>query len=215
MKTCRAFLVVASLLFASRAPAGIRPSFNLEACGWDASHIVVATEGEAIDGKVAVLESWKGDLLPGEIISVPELASFKARSAREINPGLPLLKSDSAPKKYITGSRMILFLKKKATGKVEWEPASSWGGMNVSVLWIEGDRAYAFIQMINPGPSLLTEFGKSEQEVRDRTFDVMRLHESLDAAVANSDPSSRAEALQPFTESALFFVSHRAFTELE
>jgi len=58
---------------------------------------------------------------------------------------------------------MILFLKAKAqtvtageeaTRVRAWEAASR-EGMNVSVIWVEGDQTYAFIQVINPGNSML------------------------------------------------------------
>jgi hypothetical protein len=42
-----------------------------------ATHIVIATEDEEIEGKLTVLESSRGDLRPGGIIFIPELASFK------------------------------------------------------------------------------------------------------------------------------------------
>jgi len=63
-------------------------------------------EGDKIDGKLTVLESWRGDLRPGEFISIPELASFKSPSSREIKTGMFDVKSDE-PKRYVTGSQMI------------------------------------------------------------------------------------------------------------
>jgi len=227
MKICQVAFVIVILLFAPLTYAGIRPSFSLEHCAWQATHIVIATEGNKIDGKVTVLESWKGDLRAGEVISVPELASFKSQSSREVKSGIFDIKRDEPPK-YVTGSRMILFLKKKdrpaeasndpSRGlqiEYQWEPAANWGGMNVSVLWIEGEQSFAFIQVMNPGDSLLTHYGDSENRVRDRAFEVMHLHETVNEAVAIKDESKRAEALEAFTRSDLNYARDLAFAELE
>ena len=66
-RACRA--VWPLLAWAGCAPtaaAGIRPSFYLDGCGWEATHVVVVDAGEKIDGRVVVLESWKGDLRKGD-----------------------------------------------------------------------------------------------------------------------------------------------------
>jgi len=226
----RTFVIVllgtAILSFTPPTYAGIRPSFGLDHCTWHATHIVVATEGDKIDGRLTILESWRGDLRPGEVISVPELASFKSQSSREIKTGPFAIKSDE-PKRYVTGSRMILFLKKKAGAPEtstnrenksqtsdQWEPASR-EGINVSVLWIEGDQSFAFIQLMNPGDSILTYYRGSEKEICDRAFEVMHLQETENAAVAIEDESRRAEALVPFALSDLYYVRDLAFAELQ
>src|SRR5580658_2628 len=99
MKTSLTVTLVAllTLIFMSQANAGTRPSFYLDACAWDATHIVVVTEGERTDGQVSVLESWKGDLKPGDNITVPELAAFEPQSSRIIDPGT------DGPVKCVTG----------------------------------------------------------------------------------------------------------------
>src|ERR1700733_11774066 len=58
------------------ADAGIRPSFSLEDCSWNATHIVMV-ETTADDAVFSVVESWKGDLLPGNSVTVPELKPDK------------------------------------------------------------------------------------------------------------------------------------------
>src|SRR6185369_5181374 len=77
-----------SLLFlltvSSAASAGLRPSFDPDGCSWRATDIVVVTEGSQIDGNFKVLETWKGDLKPGQTIRVPELRSFQDQAARLI-----------------------------------------------------------------------------------------------------------------------------------
>ena len=220
------FLVATLLSFTPRMHAGIRPSFGLDHCTWYATHIVIATEGDEIDGRLTVLESWRGNLRPGEVISIPELASFKTQSSREIKTGPFAIKSDE-PKRYVTGSRMILFLKKKAEAPEistnsanktqtsdQWEPASR-EGINVSVLWVEGDQSFAFIQVMNPGDSILTHYRDSEKEIRDRAFEVMHLQETENAAIAIQDESKRAEVLVPFALSDLYYARDLAFAELQ
>jgi hypothetical protein len=187
---------------------------------------VIATEGEEIDGKLTVLESWRGDLRPGVAISIPELASFKSKSSREIKTDTFGLKSDE-PKRYVTGSRMILFLKKKDQSSEtstnspnnsqtsdHWDPAAR-EGINVSVLWIEVDQCFAFIQVMNPGDSILTHYEFSEKEIRDRAFEVMHLQETENAAVSIENESMRAEALAPFALSQLYYARDLAFAELQ
>jgi hypothetical protein len=62
-------------------------SFSLEGCAWGATHIAVVTEGKRIDGILQVLESWKGGLKKGEVLTIPELAQFAPESQRVISRG--------------------------------------------------------------------------------------------------------------------------------
>jgi hypothetical protein len=138
-------VVVLLLLVASeRALAFIRPSFILDDCAWNASHIVVVSEGEKIDGVVEVLESWKGDLKKGDQIKVPELAVFAAEKNRAVSRRL-LDDGKVVIPSHVTCSRMILFLIKKqeiaglgVPAKVSWLPANTWWKqMDVSTVWVE------------------------------------------------------------------------------
>ena len=84
--------------------------------------------------------------------------------------------------KQLPGSRMILFLQSSEeiptkngtdkTGRHLWKPADLFGEMKTSVLWIDGSQVYCFIQLMNPGPSVLFECPISEQKVRDRVIEV-------------------------------------------
>jgi len=153
--------------------ASIRPSFSLDRCSWNATHIVLV-QTTPKDGVFSVVESWKGDLKPGDSLEVPELQpnknavpissypkpqGFGSQDTQGISEQIP---------RQPGGSRMILFLKKKedsgaasasvgnATG-TQWEPASTGGGMKVSALWIDGGKGFCFRQWMNPGPSALSE----------------------------------------------------------
>jgi hypothetical protein len=69
---CASFSLVALLVFFLPALAAIRPSFGLDFCSWNATHIVLA-EITPRDDKFHVLESWKGNLHPGDLIRLPQL----------------------------------------------------------------------------------------------------------------------------------------------
>ena len=216
--------VVAILLFCgSNLFAGIRPSFSLEYSSWEATDIVIASEGAIIDGNLVILEALKGGLLPKEVIFVPELAKFRSLVSRLVKVPFGMTRGETP--QYVSGRRMILFLKKSPATQTRrfqadpkgrmWEPASLEKEMNVSVIWLEGDRSFAFIQWMNPGPSELIEYGKSETQLKERAREVIQERSALDRAAAIAEKSARAEAIAPFTASSLFLARQMAFEELE
>ena len=210
-------LVLLSLL-APAARAGIRPSFNLEDVSWQATHILVVTEGERIDGNVEVLESWKGGLTQGTVLRIPPLASYKDPSRRVVAPWWwERIESQDQPSLSVTGTRMVLFLREKeagAAGRNRWMGASSYGGMQVSVVWVEEDETYAFIQQVNPGDSLLTPLNKSEGELEEQVAQILKIRDDFDRALL-LDSEDRAEALGQLVRSEVFPARVAAFEELE
>lgn len=102
----------------SQVIAAIRPSFSFADSTWNATDIIVATEGGAIDGKLQVLEVWKGNLRMGNNIVVPELAAFAPKTKRTVT----WIRVKNPPLIYVTGSRLILFLKRSTTPQ-KWQPA--------------------------------------------------------------------------------------------
>ena len=107
-------ILVAILLTFAVTPAALgafAPSFHLEHSAWEATHVVVVTEGKKIDGVVEVLESWKGDLKKGDSFTLTELAAFAPAEARVV--AKPLFGKDDGPTIRVTCSRMVLFLKQK------------------------------------------------------------------------------------------------------
>lgn len=169
-------IVTFLLLYVNNVAAGIRPSFDLDYSSRESTDIVVASEGEVIDGTFLVLETLKGELSRNDRISIPELAKFKLKLSRLVK--WPFSMDGKVPYRYVSSTRMILFLKrqnhvKRSSGTtggpwtITWEPASIFNTMDVSVAWLEGDRSFAFIQRINPGPSELVEYGKSEFQLRE------------------------------------------------
>src|SRR5215208_5414545 len=74
-------------------------TMDVKACAQHASQVVVVTEGNSIDGQLTVLESWKGNLKPGDKLSFPELQSFQAKSARLVKYDISIvvLEKDTPP----------------------------------------------------------------------------------------------------------------------
>jgi len=186
--------VIACLIWLANAAnpldAGIRASFGLEGCTWNATHIVLVQTTAAGD-VFSVLESWKGDLKPGDLVELPDLKppenapsiSTYPNSARSDLDGKFGI-SGPIPRQPV-GSRMILFLKKQeesGDGKpVKWEPANPSGGMKVSVLWIDGGKGYCFLQWNNPGPSALSQCVQWTARSSDVAVVTVRIHEVLQA----------------------------------
>lgn len=189
--------------------AGIRPSFDLDQCSWDATHIVLV-QTTANEDVVSVVESWKGDLKPGDSIEIPELKPNENAvplSSHPKPPGFDLPDksgiSEQIPRLPI-GSRMILFLKKQegsdAGTPMKWGPASR-GGMKVSALWIDGGKAFCFQQRMNPGPSELSPCVRWPVRSSDvavftvRIQEVLQAREDLKDTLAMTNVDVRAERL--------------------
>jgi hypothetical protein len=179
------------------AAAGIGPSFDEDGCAWDATHVVVVTEGAAIDGAVEVLESWKGDLKRGDRLTVPELARFARRKARAVGK-LDDGGDDDRPAR-VTGARMALFLiraRPGAPGTPVWRPANlAWGKMEVSVAWFERGKAYAVFQQFNPAPSEILSLQMTEAQLKGRVARVTGFQAYLARTAATADPAALAAAL--------------------
>ena len=175
----------AVLVLAGTSLGELLPSFFADDVAWGATHIVVATEGETIDGKFTILENLAGNLEVGATLTLPELAVFSVPDRRVIHEVF------RPTQKRVTGGRVMLFLKRTADG---WKPATSWGDMDVSVAWVENGEVYALVQVINPGSPQMTNVG-TEQAMRQRIGVVRAAHGKLARAKAIEDPRKRAEAL--------------------
>jgi len=205
------FLVV----IAAPTSAAIRPSFYLDYSVWKATHIVLATEGDVIDGRLSVIESWKGDLEPDTNVILPELAGFADAKSRRVHDWGQRQDLPEPYARVVTGSRIVLFLVASApttqTTSSEskpraWLPASYFGhgGFKVSVAWLERGEAYAFVQVENPGPSVLTHLGTAiEMKARVVAFDVIQAN--LGKAVDGRDPLVAAQSLRAFHRQAFSY----------
>ena len=200
-----------SVISATSLNASFRPTFNLDGCSWNATHIVlVQTTGN--EGIFSVVESWKADLKPGESLELSELKpkenavpipSYPKPAGFDLQDGMGI--SEQIPRQPV-GSRMILFLKEqKVSGagtSAKWGPASAWGGIKVSVLWIDGGKAFCFQQSENPGPSALSQCWRwpaatsSDVAVFSaRIQEVLQAQRDLAETLALKDVDVRAERL--------------------
>ncbi|HSS20197.1 MAG TPA: POTRA domain-containing protein [Pyrinomonadaceae bacterium] len=226
----RNFLALVVLLLlgglCSSSNAGIRPSFSVDVSTWRATHIVVVTEGKTIDGEFTVIESWKGDLTAGDTIKIPELASFKDASARTLGVSWWSHDNDKDKKRLVvTGNRMVLFLKEDQNGKalerapaptlsLHWKTSDFYHDWSTSAVWIEETKVYGFIQVMNPGPSILISLSQTESELKNEVLGIDATHDSLLQAMAIEDPALRAEALAPFAQNQLYFARNDSFEAL-
>src|SRR5690349_2248746 len=97
----RSTLVLAALLAApALARASILPSFDLHDCANRASHVVV------VNDKGVVLESWRGDLKPGDRVPLDE---FHLKLEQEVKE--PFGQKPKAGPTKVTGKRLVAFLK--------------------------------------------------------------------------------------------------------
>jgi len=212
------------VLTAAFAVGGIRPSFMLDYSSWYATDIVVVTPlGD--DGKFQVLEAWKGDLRPGTIIAIPDLAPDADSVPIDQYPQKPYSDDGKISTKVpvvFPGSKIVLYMKDNsgASGRGEtsrWTASNLFGDMKASAVWIHEGMAYGFVQVSNPGESVLVNLryvtdpnpsatrteNLSESSLKERTFNVLRLQHQIDAAAAIQDPTARAEALKAYADSKI------------
>jgi quercetin dioxygenase-like cupin family protein len=130
---------------------------DIQYCAREATQIVVVTEGDKIDGKVTILASWKGDLIPATRLAIPELAKFKSQVSRHIecfDTGLDWNKCPEGTPKFVTGSKIVLFLAKQ--GSKNWSA--------IGAVWIEQRIAYGLWDGNKSWEGTLASIG-SEKEI--------------------------------------------------
>jgi hypothetical protein len=169
--------------------ARIRFGHTVEEFAFRATDIVVASVGQSLDGRVFIIDSWKGSLKPGDSILIPEFDYFRFRFPREVQCcGDFLVPMGQGQKNYVTGSRMILFLCKRSLPStnqggqgtsipVMWTSAGTpqliggWGPpVRSTTIWIEGDESFAFEDAGELEPGILTYFKYSEKQIREKVI---------------------------------------------
>jgi hypothetical protein len=170
-------LALSHALLSQGAFAGIRPSFGLDHSAWRSTNIVSVLSTRQ-DGVFEVAESWKGGLSPGDQVTVPELApDTDAIPIAEYPKGTTPFYNLSGPYVQIPrqppGSRIVLFLTRVGSEpRPKWGPSNLFEDFKTSAVWIDGGQVYAFMQIINPGPSVLTTLRMSEAKLRDRVAEI-------------------------------------------
>jgi hypothetical protein len=200
--------------------AGIRPSFGGDSEAWRSTDIILV-ETSSNDGAFEVIEAWKGDLRVGERIVVPQLipTAHAIPISRYPDSWPEALKSTVAEQipREPAGSRMILFLRRNSSrpAHIEWEPANVMDSMKASAVWINGGRLYCFIQVMNPGPSILQIMSSySEESLKKRVSEVTRTQEQMKLVLAVPEGEERAGLLKPYVHSDVFQARQLAVQEL-
>ena len=238
-RAMRALLLLIATVAIQRAYAATLPSFNLDSSTWEATHIVLV-ETTAQDGRFKVIESWKGDLKPGEIITISKMRpDYGAVPISSYPTGSEFVFNDTSrttqiPKQPV-GSRLVLFLKSvnspySSSGSGpqsdggKWEPSNRFHDMKTAVVWMDGGKLYCFTQIINPGPSVLTLMHQWKKghwlqevtaaELKQRVDDVIQTQKELALVIQIQDAGIRARELKAYTRSDIFDVQYIAFSEL-
>ena len=82
----------------------------------------------------------------------------------------------------MTDQRRVLFLRREGKG---WKPAA-WGGMQVSVVWVEAGQLYVFQQKINPGPTALHPLDLHESKLKAQVVEAVKIQAELLRAIADT-----------------------------
>ena len=117
------------------------------------------------------------------------------------------------PPVHVTGSKLVLFLKRGAGAIPDWQPANLWKKMSVAIVWIEGDKTYTFVQETNPGPSKLHEFYKSSADLKTEVARILKLQNGLSETARTEDLTQRAQGLVPFAAADVRLAREAAFEE--
>jgi len=195
-----AVLVFGSMpLFASTPPLGCDVQKNT----WQATHIVVVEGGK-------VVESWTGDLKPGD--PIPENVAGLAKIPPPPFDPARLVTGEEPP--VVSGKRMVLFLAHVPEyggdpKKLIWMGATAGGFLDRSespatVAWLEGDRAYTVDGTYLRGRAAyaLRKDG-SIAGLKQRVAIGLAIRAQFEAAKADKDLEKRAErivALIPIAE---------------
>lgn len=167
------------------ARAETLPTFSEEMHVRRATEVIVATEGEALDGVVEVLASWRGTLRPGDRTQVVGLAGF-------VNSSEAVFHRRSRPRSRPTFQRMILFLARE-----EGKLVPSLWDIGACLVVVERDGLFAMEQQMNPGPRLLLPLREDEAAMQAMVEQHDLMRQRLEAAERIEDPASRVAALEP------------------
>lgn len=208
-----AFILGGLVFLPSVARAETLPSFRVEYCAWNATHIVEVSQGENCDAVFTVLDSWKGDLKKGEVLKFPEMRKFAPKQQREVY----VFPHTQVPPKRVThvsGLRMVLFLQKVDKGPGGTWPGISNGTIETAVAWIDGGEVFAYVQVRNPGGQVVWPLEMTEKQFKDRVLHICNTNEKLRQALQVADPEKRAHSLGDLVRSDLRECRYEAMEAL-
>lgn len=167
------------------------PTFH-PACSYRATHIVVVATEPGGGGRFKVAESWKGDLRPGDALTIPGLA----RDAK---------------------GDMVIFMARNADPKSAdpWKPVGVGEEWRVSVAWFDGGKVVAVQQHLNPGPAVVSHlsFVNSRKDFKQLVAYYVDTERAFAAARAIENLGERAAAFARVV-SGEYDKKDEAFVEL-
>lgn len=216
-------LLIVLATFSDSARAKLITTFEVSRASWAASEIVVV-ETTQTDGVFEVVESWKGNLVVGTAVVIPELIPPVNALPISAYPQWTLQNQNSIaqqlPKQPVR-SRIVLFLNKNehpspehGTKKSEW---SGWDTGNdpdsirSAAVWIEGDRIYSFQQpgftslplVLSVGARSSRHDAQSEEELKRDVEEVLRVQKDEEAVITVPNGQQRALRLKPYVTSEI------------
>jgi hypothetical protein len=183
--------LIALATFSNTAHAREYGAFQPWNCTWHSSHIVLADSED--EGRLSVVESWKGDLERGDAIQLPGFAE----------PGQWLLFLREGPfngqqRKYSIGKWYAVFPGHEAFG-LGGGPAK-FGDMRFSVAWIKDGKVYANIQ-VSRGPAEPAKFHDDAKAFKKEVLATNAEQRKLVKAKRIADAGKRAMKLHALTSS--------------
>ena len=204
-------LLGAAFVFAPLSAAEQLSSFDADAAAWAATDVVVVSEGDAIDGRVTVLEAWLGDAVPGTELTFEALTHYREETARTVETHfLQDLMPEEEAVKHVTGDRMVLFLLRGEGGRLGFTDTRI-GDVPESLVWLEEGRAFARIQRVNPGSNGIGSVGTTTLELRSQVERTLALRDGIRLIATFNDPLVCVMAIAPHCRDARRFVQDDAF----
>lgn len=215
-RLCARLLLLAALV--QPASAALRPSLDYAA--WQATDIALVDATSRAD-VFEVAESWKGDLRPGDRITVPELKPSPNAAPISLYPkNIRFEKTEGGGfstqiPKLAAGSQMVLFLKRRRGSETSapatsTNPPAEWQYSTVfkddpqdCAVWIDGAQLYHFWQLSNPGTSFLIGWDMSIGKLKDRVTEIVLEQQDLAEVVAIEDGGERAKRLKSYVLSSV------------
>jgi hypothetical protein len=199
-------ICIALCLITSTTLARLRPGFFLEYNTWQATDIILVKDDGDLRPRVKVVESWKGNLRPGDTIVVEGLLAAAAPK--------PKLDPDIAPfPDAVEGGYVVFFLAHHPGGVRLGEADGTWTGvvqgnefLYTSAAFIREKVAHRFAAMgiTNFEPDTLVSTKLSDAQFKAEVDSILKVQEDLRKAAAIASPEDRAKTLLPIAKTSYY-----------